>query len=197
MSSLILFRGSGLRHRAGGGVTGTVRAFTGSSRTVPAMTQAAADRLDAAWRVLALVGVALLASAVATLLPGWLSPRFGNVDWEFAAMAEVAAVLPLAAIGMGGWLAAAVGLRRRKTVLGLGVGFVVVGLVLIGCLLLFATTAVIAVQNTQGSPLPMAVGVKRLVARTAWSLALGILGCAAASVAAFRISSTSRNQNRA
>jgi len=35
------------------------------------------------------------------------------------------------------------------------------------------------------------------VARTLWSLSVGVLGCAAAAVASFRIYSTSRKGNRA
>jgi hypothetical protein len=70
-------------------------------------------------------------------------------------------------------------------------------LVLVACLLVFATTAVIAVRNTQGAPLPIVVGVKRVVARTLWSQLVGIVGCAAAAVASFRIHLASRNQTRA
>jgi len=185
-----------LRFLAEDRVTGMGRAPSAGGRAARPEFGGAA-RLEAAWRVLALLGVALAAAAIASVLPGWIPPRFGDVNWEFAAVAEVAAVMPLLAIALGGSLAAAAALRRRRTLLVLGVVFVVLGLAMIACLLVFSTTAVIAVRNTQGAPLPAVVGVKRVVARTLWSLSVGVLGCAAAAVASFRIYSTSRKGNRA
>jgi hypothetical protein len=187
--------GSSLRISTGNRVTGTVRAPERGRTGRPELGSAV--RLEAAWRILAMVGVALTAAAIASVVPSWIPPRFGNVNWEFAAVADVATMLPLLAIALGGSLAAAAALRRRKALLALGVGFVVLGLAMIACLLVFSTTAVIAVRNTQGAPLPAAVGVKRVVARTLWSLSVGIVGCAAAAVASFRIYSNSRKGTRA
>jgi hypothetical protein len=151
----------------------------------PEATGAAA--LDTVWRVLALVGIALAAAAVATVLPAWLTPRFGDADWELGTMADMAAVLPLLAIGLGGCLVAAVGLRRRRALLALGIGFVALGVVTIACLLLFAPTAMLAVRNAQGGPPALALGLQRVVARTVWSDLVGIVGCAAAAMAALRL----------
>ena len=178
-------------------MTGTVRAIGGVDRTPRQPVGSRGRELDAVWGVLLLVAAALTVAAVATVLPGWLPPKFGNADWEFVAMADVAAALPLFALGLGGLLAAAAGQERKGLSLGVGVGFAVLGLVLVACLLVFATTAVIAVRNTQGAPLPIVVGVKRVVARTLWSDLVGIVGCAAAAVASFRIHLASRNQTRA
>lgn len=178
-------------------MTGTVRAIGGVGRARRSATGPLGRELDAVWGVLLLVSAALTAAAIATALPGWLPPRFGNADWEFAAMADVAAVLPLFALGLGGLLAVAAGQERRGLALGVGIGFALLGLLLIACLLVFATTAVIAVRNTQGAPLPVAVGVKRVVARTLWSQLVGIVGCAAATAASFRIHLAARNQTRA
>lgn len=178
-------------------MTGTVRAIGGLGRGPRVPTGPLGRELDAVWGVLLLVSAALTMAAIATVLPGWLSPRLGNPDWEFVALADVAAVLPLFALGMGGLLVVAAGQEREGLSLGVGIGFALLGLVLVACLLVFATTAVIAVRNTQVAPLPIAVGVKRVVARTLWSQLVGIVGCAAAAVASFRIHLAARNQTRA
>jgi len=178
-------------------VTGTVRAIGGLGRIPRVPTGPLGRELEGVWGVLLIVSAALTAAAIATLLPSWLSPKFGDADWEFVAMADVATVLPLFALGLGGLLAAAAGQERQGLSLGVGIGFALLGLALVACLLVFATTAVIAVKNTQVAPLPIAVGVKRVIARTLWSFVVGIVGCAAAAVASFRIHLAARNQTRA
>lgn len=138
------------------------------------------------WEVLAAVGAALTAAAVVPVLQSWLLPPPTGPDRTFVALVDVAAAVPLLVLGLGGLLAAAVARRRRRLALGVGVACVALGLVLFLSLVAFAGTAPAALQGVEAQSPGAGAGVRWVIARTFWALAVGLAGSVAAAAAAFR-----------
>lgn len=160
-------------------------------------TQGVMEITEAGWQLLGWVGLAILIAALGTIVPVWLPAQFGNVDWEFGTVADSFVALPLLTVGLGACLAAAVARQRSGALLALGVGCVLLVLWLVISGVLFSTTAVIAWQRAQEAPPLVAVGVKRVIARTVWFGLIGGIGCSLAALYSFKTYVAGPRRNRA
>lgn len=149
------------------------------------------------WQVLGWVGLALLVAALGTIATVWLPARFGNVDWEFGTVADSFVALPLLILGLGGTLASAIARGRSTALLMLGIGFVLLLIWLVASGVVFSTTAVMAYQRAAEVGGPLAVGVKRVIARTTWFGLIGGMGCVVAAWYSFKFHGTVSRRKRA
>ena len=156
-----------------------------------------ADASLTAWQVLGWVGLALVVAAVGMIASVYVPARFGNVDWEFGVVGESLVAMPLLTVGLGACLAAAVARQRSLVLLALGVGFVLLVLWFVVTGILFSTTAVMAWQRTQDAPGLLALGVKRVIARTMWFGLIGGIGCCLAALYSFKTYVAGPRRNRA
>lgn len=163
---------------------GTGPAEHGYNRGVPATAVTAGT--DTGWQVLGWVGLAMLVAALGSMASVWVPARFGNVDWEFGTVADSFVAMPLLVMGLGACFASAVARQRSTALLALGVGFVLLLLWLLGSGVLFSTTAVMAWQRAEEASGLVAVGVKRVVARTVWFGLIGSVGCGVAALYSFK-----------
>lgn len=147
---------------------------------------AVTDVTETGWKLLGWVGLAMLAAALGTIISVWLPARFGNVDWEFGTVADSFVAMPLLTMGIGACLASAVARQRSTALLVLGVGLLVLLLWLLMSGVLFSTTAVMAWQRAEAAPGLLAVGVKRVIARTVWFGLIGVVGCGVAALYSFK-----------
>lgn len=138
------------------------------------------------WQLLGWVGLALLVAALGTIGSVWLPAELGNVDWEFGAVADSFAALPLLAVGLGACLASAAARQRSGVLLALGVGFVLLAFWLAASTLLFGTTAVMAWTRAEEAAPMVAVGIKRVIARTLWFGLISSTGCCIAAMYSFK-----------
>ena len=149
------------------------------------------------WQVLGWVGTALTIAAIGTIASVYVPARFGNVDWEFGIVSESLVAMPLLTVGLGGCLAAAVARQRSSVLLTLGVGFVLLVLWFAATGILFSTTAVMAWQRVQDAPGLLALGVKRVIARTMWFGLIGGAGCCLAALYSLKTYVAGPRRNRA
>ena len=167
-------------------------ASTRGVRTAPAL-----DITEVGWQVLGWVGLAMLVAALGTIASVWVPVRFGNLDWEFGTVADSFVAMPLLIIGIGACLASAVARQRRKATLAIGVGLLLLLLWLLASGVVFSTTAVVAWQRAEEASGLVAVGVKRVIARTVWFGLIGSVGCAVAALYSFRTFVVGTRRNRA
>jgi hypothetical protein len=119
---------------------------------------------DTGWYLLGGIGLVFAVVAAADLVLAWYPLHFGDGEWEFGTVTEVFGGLPLMTMGLGLSFGAAVArgnllrLRFLSIVLGL------VGVLLLGCLVLYLTTISTALA-TETDPL-IKTGLHKAILKT-------------------------------
>ena len=134
--------------------------LTGASRP-PARVSGSTE---SGWRFLGLFGLALALIGFGHVLLNFYPVRgFGSPEWEFGTMAVVVSGLPLGTMGLAGFIAAAVAMHRRKTMIGSSIFLILLFLAVCAALMLFMTVVPMALR---GTPPGAAVGLKQSIAKT-------------------------------
>ena len=119
---------------------------------------------DTGWYLLGGIGLVFAVVAASDLILAWYPLNIGDAEWEFGTVTAVFGGLPLLTMGLGLSFGAAVArgnllrLRSLSIVLGL------VGVLLLGCLVLYLTTVPVALA-TETDPLNK-TGIEKAILKT-------------------------------
>lgn len=119
---------------------------------------------SSAWRAAGWFGAALAVIGYGqVLLNFYPAAGFGSPEWEFGAMAQVLAGLPLGSMGLAALLAAALANGARRGQIALAVVLAVLGLAVLGALAVFLTVAPLALK---GAPAIASDTIRQTIAKT-------------------------------
>jgi hypothetical protein len=120
-----------------------------------------------AWKALGRVGLLLAAMASVDVLLRWYPTSFRSPEWEFGTVAMTFASLPVVTVGLVAGLASAMARGERGSASVLSAVFCVMSVVVVACLLLFASDVPVALTALK-NPMPVEAAreVKRTIART-------------------------------
>jgi hypothetical protein len=95
---------------------------------------------ETGWHLLGGIGLVFAVVAATDLVLAWYPLRFGDAEWAFGTVTAVFGGMPLLAMGLGLSFCAAVTRGKLATVRVLSVVLGLTGLLLLACLVLYATT---------------------------------------------------------
>lgn len=136
------------------------------------------------WRIIAIIGASLLLGGVADLGLGLYPMQLGSPEWEYGAISNFLNRLPLAGLGLGFLLTAALAERRRvatylwSTVL----AFVAVALILLG--VLYLTNLPLILSGL--TPGPARTGGLKAITKTVFQVPTFSLGFFVVAILGFR-----------
>jgi len=121
-----------------------------------------------AWKALGRVGLILALVASVDILVRWYPTAFRSPEWEFGTVAMTFASLPVVAVGLVAGLASAMARGERGSTAVLAAIFCVVSVVLVACLLLFASDVPVALSAVKNNNMPIEAAreVKRTIIRS-------------------------------
>ena len=121
-----------------------------------------------AWRALGRVGLLLAVMASVDILLRWYPTSFRSPEWEFGTVAMTFASLPVVTVGLVAGLASAMARGERGGVAVLAGIFCLVSVILVACLLLFASDVPVALSALKNNNVPIegARELKRTIARS-------------------------------
>jgi hypothetical protein len=132
------------------------------------------------------LAAALLIAGLGSLALAVMPPNVGNVVWEFGALGELAAVSPLAVMGMAAAVAVAIVERWSWTARLLGLAAVLLAAVGIGALVLLLTDTPILIGAARSRDPAEARGIKVVLVKSVALLGLFSAGMTGIGIAAVR-----------
>ncbi len=125
---------------------------------------------ETGWYLLGGIGLVFAVVSAADLVLAWYPLRFGDAEWAFGTVTAVFGGLPLLAMGLGLSFCAAVARGKLGTLRTLSVVLGLTGLLLLACLILYATT-IPAAMASETDPL-LKAGLYKAILK---SIAQGVL----------------------
>lgn len=119
---------------------------------------------DTGWYLLGGIGFVFAVVAGADLALAWYPLGFGNAEWEFGTVTTVLNGLPLLAMGLALGFASAAARGKAGLLKFWSLVLVLLGLVILGCLALYARNVPVALASVQEEGLKL--GMQKAVLKT-------------------------------
>ena len=123
---------------------------------------------DFGWYLLGHLGTAFAMVGLLDVVLTWVPFAFGDAEWEFGTVSSSMDALPVATLGLGLMLGAAVARGKRGMLRSLSVGYVLIALLIIAAALLYVTEIPLALRAMQEPT--MAFAMKKAVIKTSAQL---------------------------